>query len=202
MRRAICSPATAQVPSVPLNDLDAQVFAMTEIDGRSLRTLTTRFDTRPAGDLITVADARPAIEPAARFGFMSTLLWDFVQLDVTLVLVWVGIQLGSAAGEETARRDRGALAARFASHRRIFRAARNRSRRRHAEPPVRDAAQRRAVAAAVHRQHGASIAHADHRHAGAARPPGRRTRRAADQGAPPHSARRASASWRIRRISC
>jgi two-component system sensor histidine kinase TctE len=43
---------------------------------------------------ITVADARPAIEPAARFGFMSTLLWDFVQLDVTLVLVWVGIQLG------------------------------------------------------------------------------------------------------------
>ncbi len=32
--------------------------------------------------------------PAARYGFMSTLLWDFVQLDVTLVLVWVGIQLG------------------------------------------------------------------------------------------------------------
>jgi two-component system sensor histidine kinase TctE len=25
---------------------------------------------------------------------MSTLLWDFVQLDVTLVLVWVGIQVG------------------------------------------------------------------------------------------------------------
>ena len=25
---------------------------------------------------------------------MSTLLWDFVQLDITLVLVWVGIQLG------------------------------------------------------------------------------------------------------------
>jgi signal transduction histidine kinase len=26
--------------------------------------------------------------------FLSTLLWDFVQLDITLVLVWVGIQLG------------------------------------------------------------------------------------------------------------
>ena len=25
---------------------------------------------------------------------MSTLLWDFVQLDITLVLVWVGIQIG------------------------------------------------------------------------------------------------------------
>ena len=34
------------------------------------------------------------IEPAARFNFLSTLLWDFVQLDITLVLVWVGIQLG------------------------------------------------------------------------------------------------------------
>ena len=44
--------------------------------------------------MITVADARPAIEPAARLGFMSTLLWDFVQLDITLVLVWIGIQLG------------------------------------------------------------------------------------------------------------
>src|SRR6202142_2204461 len=56
--------------------------------------MKTRLDT-PAGFIsITVADARPAADPAARFGFMSTLLWDFVQLDVTLVLVWVGIQLG------------------------------------------------------------------------------------------------------------
>ncbi len=56
--------------------------------------LTTRFDT-PAGVVfISAADARPNTEPAARFGFMSTLLWDFVQLDLTLVLVWVGIQLG------------------------------------------------------------------------------------------------------------
>jgi two-component system sensor histidine kinase TctE len=43
---------------------------------------------------MTVADARAGDEPAARYGLMSTLLWDFVQLDVTLVLVWVGIQLG------------------------------------------------------------------------------------------------------------
>ena len=41
-----------------------------------------------------MADVGRPSEPAARFGFMSTLLWDFVQLDVTLVLVWVGIQLG------------------------------------------------------------------------------------------------------------
>jgi two-component system sensor histidine kinase TctE len=83
-----------QVPGVPMNDLNAQIFAMAQINGRSLRTLTTRFDTRLGVVMITVADARAALEPAARFGFMSTLLWDFVQLDVTLVLVWVGIQLG------------------------------------------------------------------------------------------------------------
>jgi two-component system, OmpR family, sensor histidine kinase TctE len=83
-----------QVPAVPMNDVNAQVFAMAQIDHRSLRTLTTRFDTRLGVVIITVADARPPVEPAARFSFMSTLLWDFVQLDVTLVLVWVGIQLG------------------------------------------------------------------------------------------------------------
>jgi len=84
----------AQLPPVAMNSETSQLFAMTQVDQRSLRTLTTRFDT-PAGVIfITVADARSAIEPTARFGFMSTLLWDFAQLDVTLVLVWVGIQLG------------------------------------------------------------------------------------------------------------
>jgi len=84
----------AQLPVVAMNNETSQLLAMSQVDHRSLRTLTTRFDTRAGVVLITVADARTAIEPAARFGFMSTLLWDFVQLDVTLVLVWVGIQLG------------------------------------------------------------------------------------------------------------
>jgi two-component system sensor histidine kinase TctE len=44
--------------------------------------------------LITAADVRSADEPGARYGLVSTLLWDFVQLDVTLVLVWIGIQVG------------------------------------------------------------------------------------------------------------
>ena len=83
-----------QLPAVVMSNDTSQLFAMTQVDHRSVRSLTTRFDTRAGVIFITVADARPAIEPAARFGFMSTLLWDFVQLDVTLVLVWVGIQLG------------------------------------------------------------------------------------------------------------
>jgi two-component system sensor histidine kinase TctE len=84
----------AQLPVIGMNSSNAQLFAMAQIDHRSLRTLTTRFDTRVGVIIISVADTRAPTEPAARLGFMNTLLWDFVQLDVTLVLVWIGIQLG------------------------------------------------------------------------------------------------------------
>lgn len=84
----------ARLPAVPMNGETSQLVAMTQVDHRNVRSLTTRFDTPGGVTLITVADVRPAAEPAARYGFMSTLLWDFVQLDITLVLVWVGIQLG------------------------------------------------------------------------------------------------------------
>lgn len=84
----------SQLPVVSMSDAAAQVFAMAQVKGRNVRTLTTRFDTRTGVIILTAADIRPAVEPAARLGFMSTLLWDFVQLDITLVLVWVGIQLG------------------------------------------------------------------------------------------------------------
>jgi two-component system, OmpR family, sensor histidine kinase TctE len=83
-----------QLPVVPMTSETSQLLAMAQVDHRSVRTLTTRFDTRAGVIMITTADLRPGIEPSARYGFMSTLLWDFVQLDITLVLVWVGIQLG------------------------------------------------------------------------------------------------------------
>jgi two-component system sensor histidine kinase TctE len=69
-------------------------FSVTSVDGRRVRTLSSRVDTALGPVTVTVADYVHGIEPAARFGFLSTLLWDFIQLDVTLVLVWVGIQLG------------------------------------------------------------------------------------------------------------
>jgi two-component system sensor histidine kinase TctE len=84
----------SRLPVVSLASETTQMFAMSQLDRRYLRTLSTRFDT-PAGTVLaTVADTHAAAEPAARLGLMSTLLWDFVQLDITLVLVWVGIQLG------------------------------------------------------------------------------------------------------------
>ncbi len=84
----------SRLPAVPLNGETSQLVAVTQVEHRNLRALTTRFDTPGGVLLITVADVRPAADPAARYGFVSTLLWDFVQLDVTLVLIWVGIRLG------------------------------------------------------------------------------------------------------------
>jgi two-component system sensor histidine kinase TctE len=84
----------SRLPVVSLSSETSQLFAMSQIDRRYLRTLSTRFDTPAGAVIVTVADTRTVAEPAARLGLMSTLLWDFVQLDITLVLVWVGIQLG------------------------------------------------------------------------------------------------------------
>jgi two-component system sensor histidine kinase TctE len=84
----------ARLPAVPMSGETSQLIAMTQLEHRAVRSLTTRVDTPGGVILMTVADVRPPAEPAARLGLVSTLLWDFVQLDVTLVLVWVGIQLG------------------------------------------------------------------------------------------------------------
>lgn len=83
-----------QLPVVAMGTEGTQLLAMAQLDGRTVRTLTTRTDTPGGPVTMTVADLSPSSEPQARLGLMNTLLWDFVQLDITLVLVWVGIQLG------------------------------------------------------------------------------------------------------------
>ena len=125
--------------------------------GRSVRTLTTRFDSpgwRHHSSRWLIS-ARPTSRRRG-YGFMSTLLWDFVQLDITLVLVWVGIQLGLASGQKAARRNRQPLAARSASHRGDLGAAGDRACGGHTESPVWNVAHVGSVAAAIHRQHGSS----------------------------------------------
>ncbi len=83
---------TSEIPASAAS-ADA-ALATQRVGRRALRTLSKRLDTSAGVLILTVADARAASEPEARYGLMSTLLWDFVQLDLTLVLVWVGIQLG------------------------------------------------------------------------------------------------------------
>jgi two-component system sensor histidine kinase TctE len=82
------------IPAGLITDAVSQVFAVLQLGGRNVRALTTRFDTAAGMLIVTVVDLGNGSEPAARYGLMSTLLWDFVQLDITLVLVWIGIQLG------------------------------------------------------------------------------------------------------------
>jgi two-component system sensor histidine kinase TctE len=84
----------SQLPIVAMGGEGSQLLAMAQLEGRNVRTLTTRFDSAGGPVTMTVADLSASSEPQARLGLMSTLLWDFVQLDITLVLVWVGIQLG------------------------------------------------------------------------------------------------------------
>jgi two-component system, OmpR family, sensor histidine kinase TctE len=84
----------SQLPIVAMGGEGSQLLAMAQLEGRNVRTLTTRFDSAGGHVTMTVADLSASSEPQARLGLMSTLLWDFVQLDITLVLVWVGIQLG------------------------------------------------------------------------------------------------------------
>ncbi len=97
------------IPAVAIEDAAAQMFAVLQLEGRSLRALTTRFDTSAGVLIVTTVDLAAGSEPAARYGLMSTLLWDFVQLDITLVLVWLGIRLGlrpvKKLREEIARRS-------------------------------------------------------------------------------------------------
>jgi two-component system sensor histidine kinase TctE len=83
-----------ELPATPMSDETSQLIAIARIGNRNARCLTTRFDTNRGVVFITVADVKPPAQTAARYGLMSTLLWDFVQLDLTLVLVWIGIQLG------------------------------------------------------------------------------------------------------------
>jgi two-component system sensor histidine kinase TctE len=83
-----------EVPHILIDSDANKMFSMVQIDHRSLRILTTRSETPSGTVFISVADQRVGRDPAARYGFMSTLLWDFVQLDATLVLVWIGIYLG------------------------------------------------------------------------------------------------------------
>ncbi len=83
-----------QLQPVAMGSEGTELLAIAQLEGRSVRTLTTRFNTAAGPLTLTVADIRKTSEPEARLGLMSTLLWDFVQLDITLVLVWVGIQFG------------------------------------------------------------------------------------------------------------
>jgi two-component system sensor histidine kinase TctE len=84
----------ARLPAALRTDGANPVYTTSQIDQHRVRMLSVRIETSAGPRFLTLANELSGGEPAARYGFMSTLLWDFVQLDLTLVLVWAGIQLG------------------------------------------------------------------------------------------------------------
>jgi two-component system, OmpR family, sensor histidine kinase TctE len=84
----------SEVPSASMEGETSQLFSVVQIEHRSFRMLTTRFDSHAGVAIISVTDTHSGQNSEAHYSFIRTLLWDFVQLDVTLVLVWIGIQLG------------------------------------------------------------------------------------------------------------
>jgi two-component system, OmpR family, sensor histidine kinase TctE len=83
-----------RIPALPITGRSSPVFSVVQIEHRNLRMLTTRLESREGTVIISVTDTRSGQGSGAGYSFVRTLLWDFVQLDVTLVLVWIGIQLG------------------------------------------------------------------------------------------------------------
>ncbi len=84
----------AQLPPTALSSAAEAVFSTALVGRRDLRILTYRAHTEHGTLLVSVADELGTAGPAARFGIMGGLLWDFLQLDLTLALVWIGIRLG------------------------------------------------------------------------------------------------------------
>jgi two-component system sensor histidine kinase TctE len=83
-------------PALPTGLRDAAekpVFVNALEGGHNWRIYSTGVSAADGPMVLSVAADLGTTE-AARYGFLSTLLWDFAQLDVTLVLVWIGIQLG------------------------------------------------------------------------------------------------------------
>ena len=98
----------AQLPAAPSGVAAGPLYSTAQSGTHRLRLLSLPAGTAAGTRILVLATELPAGEPAARFGFMSALLWDFVQLDLTLVLVWAGIRVGL----RPLRRLQGEIAAR------------------------------------------------------------------------------------------
>jgi two-component system sensor histidine kinase TctE len=69
-------------------------YADTPLGGRTLRTTTYRLPTDAGTAVITVAGADDSRNGLVRFALGSTFLTRFIELDITLLLVWIGVHVG------------------------------------------------------------------------------------------------------------
>jgi two-component system, OmpR family, sensor histidine kinase TctE len=69
-------------------------YADSRLDGHALRIVTLRTRTRDRVNTVTVAEADESRTGPGHFILASTWLVDFIQVDVTLLIVWIGVHFG------------------------------------------------------------------------------------------------------------
>jgi len=84
-------------PTLPTNTNDGvetSGYRTQDVGGQRLRLLAAEQPSIAGPLTVTVATPLNRDEAAARYSLLSTILWDFVYLDITLILVWIGIKVG------------------------------------------------------------------------------------------------------------
>jgi two-component system sensor histidine kinase TctE len=83
----------SRLPVAPPGSGDLS-YADTTFGGRDLRLATYRMHTAAGAATITVAEADDSRTGPSHFILASTWLVDFIQLDITLLIVWIGVHFG------------------------------------------------------------------------------------------------------------
>jgi two-component system, OmpR family, sensor histidine kinase TctE len=82
-----------RLPAAPPGNA-ALSYADASYDGRNLRLATYRVPTAAGMTAITVAEGDDSRSNPGPFILASTWLVDFIQVDVTLLIVWIGVYFG------------------------------------------------------------------------------------------------------------
>jgi two-component system sensor histidine kinase TctE len=82
------------VPAAPASVIANPTFADVVVGGERLRVASYRVDIDRDTAIISVAESAAQRAVPGRFILASTWLMDFIQLDVTLLIVWLGVHFG------------------------------------------------------------------------------------------------------------
>lgn len=84
----------ARMPIIDTHQSPSRLRTMIVLDHVYLQTLSQRVSTAAGPVTITVAEATETMSSMMRFGLLSKLLWDFILLDVMLIVAWFGVKVG------------------------------------------------------------------------------------------------------------
>jgi two-component system sensor histidine kinase TctE len=85
---------TREVPAAPASISANPTFADVVVGGEHLRVASYRVGIDDTQAVISVAESAAQRAVPGRFILASTWLLDFIQLDVTLLIVWLGVHFG------------------------------------------------------------------------------------------------------------